>query len=147
MVLDVLAGAQQLGYFAEPCPEALRFPDLPELEDCIDDFWQAEEAVKSAQMLLNFAVNTRETEEEQAEARRRLDKAQKHLAAIRSGEVAAFTAQQKKARHVARRREIVAAYRARLEAAHVDAGWVDVDGTAAAGYTTEEAELAAEVRS
>ncbi|ABC81576.1 hypothetical protein [Anaeromyxobacter dehalogenans] len=129
MALDVLARAEALGYFREPCSEGLRFPDLPAAGLLSDDFRKAEEEAETAQncaYLVNRFPDSYSAEK-RADCAARLEAAQKRLAAVRAGEIPAFTEAQKRAQHVERRRAIVAAYRARLEAAGVDATWVEVE--------------------
>jgi hypothetical protein len=132
MALDVLARAERLGFFADPCPEALRFPDLPML-DCLegwDDFDRAERDATSAATVRALARAGHRagvfTAAELAERESQAADAERHLAAIRSGAIPALTEAQKVAQHVARRRGIVLAYKARLAAAGRDASWVEV---------------------
>jgi hypothetical protein len=132
MALDVLARAERLGYFAEPCPEALRFPDLPMLE-CLEESGDLERIERDAEAARNCAAMARIghragvfTAAELSEREAETAHAEERLAAIRSGAVPALTRAQKATQHAARRRSIVLAYKARLAAAGRDASWVEV---------------------
>jgi hypothetical protein len=132
MALDVLARAERLGFFADPCPEALRFPDLPML-GCLegsDDFDRAERDAESARNCAALARTGHRagvfTAAELGRHEAQAADAERHLAAIRSGAIPDLTEAEKVAQHVARRRGIVLAYKARLAAAGRDASWVEV---------------------
>jgi hypothetical protein len=132
MALDVLARAERLGFFADPCSEALRFPDLPMLGclDGSDDFDRAERDAESGRTCAGLARTGHRagvfTAAELAWHEARAEDAERHLAAIRSGATPALTEAQKMAQHAARRRSIVLTYKARLAAAGRDASWVEV---------------------
>jgi hypothetical protein len=129
LALDLLEHADRLGYFGTPCPQHLRFPDLPVQNGSFDDFWEAERVIESARNCLALVSNAREgvfPAKRRAEERKRLEAAEQRLAAMRAGKVKAFTAAEKTERHEALRCKIVLAYRARLEAAGEDASWVEV---------------------
>jgi hypothetical protein len=132
MALDVLARAERLGFFADPCPEALRFPDLPMLGvgEGWDDFDRAERDLESARNCAAIARTGHRagvfTAAELAERDAEAAGAERHLAAIRSGAIPALTEAQKMSQHAARRRSIILAYKARLASAGRDASWVEV---------------------
>lgn len=131
MANDVLEHADRLGFLAAPCPEALRFPDLPRLSvlEGGDDFARAERDLESARSMVNLMRNARaglHSANEFAEAASRLAAAERHLDAIRTGVTPAFTEEQKKARHDAQRRQIVTDYRDRLARSGMDVTWIEI---------------------
>lgn len=129
MASDALVHAERLGFFAAPCPAALRFPDLPTPGFMFDDVDEAERDVQSGSARVSLALmghgDCRGSVEE---CRAELAAAEARLEGLRSGTIPALTAEDKEARHSERRREIVRAYAARLVAAGVDASWVDIEG-------------------
>ncbi len=148
MSLDMLAHAESLGYFASPCPEDLRFPDLPGSGYLQDDFQSAAREIESARSCASTWKGIAELEagrgrpDPEAEVKAdefaaKVVELEARVAGMRDGKVPAFTQAQKEARHAERRREIVRAYAARLEAAGHDASWVDVAG-AGGRFASEE---------
>lgn len=130
MANDVLEHAARLGFFAAPCPEALRFPDLPRLSllEGGDDFVRAERDLESARYVVNLMRNTVSglySADEREKAESRVAAAERHLDAIRTGVTPAFTEEHKKARHEAQRRQIVADYRDRLARDGMDVNWIE----------------------
>jgi hypothetical protein len=152
MALDVLAHAERLGYFAEPCPEALRFPDLPAGGYMEDDFKETERELETAHNCETILRSTLALDglrgnvvpkdiAKRDEYRAKGAALEARLAGMRDGSIPALTEAQKVTRHAALRREIVLTYKARLEAAGHDASWVEVPP-----YWREE-RLAQEARS
>jgi hypothetical protein len=142
MASDALEHAERLGYFATPCPEALRFPDLPLGRFMFDDVYDTERDVREARACVNLAEMGHEGYRRPIEEyRAELAALETRLEGLRNGTIPALTGADKEARHAERRREIVRAYAARLVAAGVDASWVDIEG-AGGSYACADGEEA-----
>lgn len=137
MALDVLARAEALGYFAVPCPESLRFPDLPELRDGSDDIATAERNLESARSCATMYAGIVRAAQRRGgvdpedlvrldEHRADVREFEARLTGMRDGTIPALTERQKVEAWQAERLAIVADYRRRLEAAGVDASWVSL---------------------
>jgi len=137
MAQDALAHAERLGYFTPPCPESLRFPDLPELDDRTGDLERIQreaESVRNCAALLAGIVD-RDTARgcldpadvtKRDEYRATAEALEARLAGMRAGTVPALTERQKVEAWQAERLAIVAAYRRQLKAAGVDASWAEL---------------------
>jgi hypothetical protein len=127
MTQDALDHAERLGYFATPCPEALRFPDLPDLDDRSDDLHRATmdaESARNVRTLMARAGDGVFSAEERAGAERRAAEAEGRVADMEEGRIPARTERDKVEAYVAEREAIAAEYRRRLSAAGLDASWV-----------------------
>lgn len=137
MALDVLAHAERLGYFAEPCPEAFRFPDLPAGGYMVDDMQATERELETARSCAHGWAGIVELETARGhvapdavakrdEFRARVPVLEARLADMRAGKVPALSEAEKIAAHVANRNAIVLAYRERLAAMGRDVSWIEL---------------------
>lgn len=131
---SVLERAERAGYFATD-PGALRFPDLPVLgyRDRRGDEEMAEEDVRDARGRLRFIESGITPPAEYgtlAEEQAALAAAEARLAGMKAGTIPCLTEEEKRARHSEQCEAIVAAYRARLESAGIDASWAELPGKA-----------------